>query len=244
MLSVRPAKERGHVNFGWLDSRHSFSFGGYHDPRHMGFGQLRVINDDRVAPGAGFETHPHRDMEIVSYVVDGAMEHRDSLGHGSVIRAGEVQRMTAGTGVLHSEFNHSATQPLRFLQLWLLPERRGLAPGYEQREFPREARAGELRLVVSPNGRDGSLRIHSPVEIHAGLLRTGEGARHALAPGRRAWLQVVNGSLELNGTPLHAGDGAALEDEPQLAIQATQAVEFLLFDMAAGPPAAAGTSRA
>jgi quercetin 2,3-dioxygenase len=232
MLTVRRAEERGHASFGWLDSHHTFSFGEYHDPAHMGFRTLRVINDDRVAPGAGFPSHPHRDMEIVSYVLEWALAHEDSLGHGSVIRPGEVQRMSAGTGIVHSEYNHSPTDPARFLQIWILPERRGIAPGYEQKEFPAAERQGRLRVVASRSGRDGSLVIHQDAEIHAALLDTGDQVTHALAPGRHAWVQMARGSARVNGTVLAEGDGAALSNEEVVRIEGVAGAEILLFDLA------------
>jgi redox-sensitive bicupin YhaK (pirin superfamily) len=232
MISVRPAEERGRANFGWLDSRHSFSFGHYHDPEHMGFGPLRVINEDRVSPGGGFETHGHRDMEIVSYVLEGGLEHKDSIGTGSVIRPGDVQRMSAGTGVRHSEFNHSQTAPVHFLQIWLLPEQEGLAPSYEQKNFAASEKQGKLRLIVSPTGRDGSLTIHQNAEIYAALLKEGDQIVHPLKPGRKAWLQVVQGSLDLNGQWLRTGDGAAVDDVPALTLGAhSDNTEILLFDL-------------
>jgi redox-sensitive bicupin YhaK (pirin superfamily) len=232
MITIRPAKERGRTAIDWLDSWHSFSFGDYYDPDHMGFRSLRVINDDRVAPGSGFGMHPHRDMEIVTYVLDGSLQHRDSLGTGSVIRPGEVQRMSAGTGILHSEYNPSPTEAVRLLQIWLLPERRGLKPGYEQRDFPAAQRQGRLRLVASPDGRDESVTIHQDADIHAALLGPGDRVAHRLRPGRHAWLQVARGSVTLNGKPLREGDGAAVSDEPGVEIAAEGPGEVLLFDLA------------
>jgi len=232
MISVRKAQERGHARHGWLESFHTFSFAGYHDPEHMGFRDLRVINEDRVQPKRGFGTHSHRDMEIVSYVLAGALEHKDSLGTGSVIRPGDVQRMTAGTGVSHSEFNHSASELVHFLQIWILPEREGLPPSYEQKHFPAEERADALRLVASPDGRDGSVRIHQEVELYAALLTAGATVAHTLRPGRHAWLQVARGSCALNGVPLEGGDGAAVSDEMALRITASSDAELLLFDLA------------
>ena len=235
-LRVRKADDRGRAQFGWLDSRHSFSFGQYHEPAHMGFGPLRVINDDRVAPGAGFDTHGHRDMEIISYVLEGAMEHKDSIGTGSVIRPGDVQRMSAGTGILHSEFNHSASEPVHFLQIWVLPEQTGLAPGYEQKAFPDADRRGRLRLVGSRDGRDGSVTIHQSVDLYAGLFDAGEQARFDLGEGRNAWVQVARGSVDINGQHLSAGDGAAIGEPGLIEIAGRQDGEILLFDMAAGRP--------
>lgn len=233
MIAVRKAEERGVARFGWLDSRHSFSFGHYYDPAHMGFRALRVINEDRVAPGAGFETHGHRDMEIISYVLDGALAHRDSLGSGSVIRPGDVQRMTAGTGIRHSEFNASKSEPVRFLQIWILPERQGLAPGYEQKTFPASEKRGRLRLVASRDGREGSVTLHQAVDLYAALSEPGTALSHRLAPGRHAWLQVARGAVTLNGEPLRQGDGAAVSGETELTIAAAEEdSEILLFDLA------------
>jgi hypothetical protein len=232
MITVRRAQERGHASHGWLESFHSFSFAGYHDPRHMGFRTLRVINEDRVAPGRGFGTHSHRDMEIVSYVLDGILEHRDSLGSGSRIRPGDVQRMSAGTGVSHSELNPSPTEHVHFLQIWILPEREGLAPSYEQKHFPSEERRGRLRLVGSRDGREGSIQIHQDVDLYATLLLAGESVTHALRPGRHAFLQLARGRCELNGIALEAGDGAAVSDERPLRLGGASDAELLLFDLA------------
>lgn len=232
MLHLRPSEARGHANFGWLDSRHSFSFGSYYDPAHMGFGPLRVINEDRVAPAAGFDTHGHADMEIVSYVLDGALEHKDSLGTGSVIRPGDVQRMSAGTGVRHSEFNASKTDPVHFLQIWVIPERKGLEPSYEQRHFPQAERRNALRLVASGNPRDGALNINQQADIHASLLDEGQTLEFTPEAGRRQWLQLASGELSVNGEQLRRGDGLAIQDEPSIRIEALDASEFLLFDMA------------
>ncbi len=230
-FTIRKAEDRGHARHGgWLDSRHTFSFANYYDPAHMGFGPLRVINDDRVAPGEGFGRHPHRDMEILSYVVEGSLEHRDSLGTGSVIRPGDVQRMTAGTGVAHSEFNGSKSDPVRFLQIWVIPERAGLQPGYEQKHFGDERRGG-LRLVASRDGREGSVTIHQDLDLHATVLAPGEAVTHTLAAGRQAWVQVEKGSVVLNERPLAEGDGAALRGVPTLELRATADAEFLVFDM-------------
>lgn len=230
MLNVRPAGERGHANHGWLDSWHTFSFSDYHDPRHMGFRALRVINEDRVAPRNGFGTHPHRDMEIVTYVLSGQLEHRDSMGSHGVIRPGEVQRMSAGTGVLHSEMN-PADEQVHFLQIWLLPAQRGLQPSYEQRVFGDE-RQGRLRLVASPDGEQGSVTVHQDVRLYATLLGRGEQVEHALAPGRHAWLQLARGAGTLNGVALRAGDGVAVSAEERLVLAATEPLEALLFDLA------------
>jgi redox-sensitive bicupin YhaK (pirin superfamily) len=232
MLVRRPAAERGHARHGWLDSRHTFSFADYRDPRHMGFRALRVINEDRVEPGQGFGTHHHEDMEILTYVLDGALAHRDSLGNGAAIRPGEVQRMSAGTGIDHSEFNDSQGELVHFLQIWILPERRGLAPGYEQLAFPLDARQGELLLVASRDGRQGSVTVHQDVTLWAGRLPAGTTVEHTLAPGRHAWLQVARGAVELNGQPLAAGDGVAASEESKLALVAREGCEVLLFDLA------------
>ncbi len=232
MIRIRHAAERGHADFGWLDSRHSFSFGQYHDPRHMGFGPLRVINDDRVAAGRGFGAHPHRDMEIVTYVLEGALEHEDSLGSGSVMRPGDVQRMSAGTGIRHSEYNHSATEPVHFLQIWIEPERTGLTPSYAQVHVEPADRQGRLVLVASRDGRAGSLSLNQDADIHVAALAPGEAVSHTAAAGRKLWLQVANGSVRLNGQSLAEGDGAALTDEPTLEIEGVEAAEILLFDMA------------
>src|SRR5688572_16519171 len=210
MIAVRKSAERGRANHGWLDSRHTFSFADYYDPQHMGFRALRVINEDRVQPGQGFGTHAHRDMEIVSYVLAGELAHRDSLGTGSVIRPGDVQRMSAGTGVTHSELNPSPRESVHFLQIWILPEKDGLPPSYEQRHFPAEERKGRLRLVASRDARDGSLRVHQDVDVYASLLGRGDAVTHALRPGRHAWLQLARGRCAVNGVALEAGDGAAV----------------------------------
>lgn len=229
---IRRSEERGSTNFGWLDSRHTFSFGGYYDPDHMGFGPLRVINEDRVAPGGGFPTHPHRDMEIISYVVEGALAHRDSTGASSAILPGDVQRMSAGAGVRHSEYNASEADPVHFLQIWIIPERQGLKPGYEQKTFPAEEKRGELRLVGSRDGREGSVVIHQDVDLYATLLEPGKAATRRLAAGRGAWVQVVDGELAVNGQTLHAGDGISISGAGELRLEARTATEALVFDMA------------
>ena len=231
MISVRRAGDRGHENYGWLDTQHTFSFGEYHDPRHMGFRALRVINEDRVKPESGFGTHSHRDMEIVSYVLEGELGHKDSMGTGSVIRPGDVQRMSAGTGVTHSEWNHSKTEFVHFLQIWLLPERRGIEPGYEQKTIPPEATHNQLRLVASADGREGSVTVHQDAEIHVARLDAGREVTHALRAGRHAWIQVARGAVDVNGTALAAGDGAAVSDEASVAIRAGEAAEILMFDL-------------
>ncbi len=233
MLAIRPAEERGVANFGWLDSRHTFSFGHYHDPRFMGFGPLRVINEDRVKPSQGFGTHGHNDMEIISYVLDGALEHKDSIGTGSIIRPGDVQRMTAGTGVRHSEYNASETDPVHFLQIWILPEKNGLKPSYEQKAFTAEEKRGQLRLVGSRDGREGTVTIHQDVDLYASLLADGESVSHEFAEGRYGWLQVARGSVRLEGKELTAGDGVALKDASGITIDGVDDAEILLFDMVA-----------
>lgn len=232
MMKIRRAHERGHANHGWLDTHHTFSFAHYYDPEQMGFRSLRVINDDTVSPGRGFGTHGHRDMEIVSYVLEGALEHKDSMGTGSVLRPGDVQRMTAGTGVSHSEFNHSADEPVHFLQIWILPERSGLTPEYEEKHFAEEEKRAQLRLIVSPDGRDGSLRLHQDASIYASILGDGETVHHDLPEGRHAWLQVAYGQLTVNGQPFATGDGVAFSDEARLTISGRSEAELLLFDLA------------
>jgi quercetin 2,3-dioxygenase len=232
VISIRRSEERGGGRQGWLDSRHTFSFGHYYDPKHMGFGPLRVINEDRVEPGSGFDTHGHHDMEIISYVLEGALEHKDSLGTGSVVRPGDVQRMSAGTGIRHSEFNPSPAEPLHFLQIWLLPNENGLTPGYEQKSFSDADKRGGFRLVASRDGREGSVRIHQDADIYASVLDAGGEVTRALAAKRKGWVQVTRGAIDLNGKRLQAGDGAAIENEPSIRIAAaTDAVEFLFFDL-------------
>ena len=232
MIHVRKSNERGHANHGWLDSHHTFSFADYYDPEAMGFRALRVINEDRVAPGQGFGRHGHRDMEILSYVLEGGLAHEDSSGGGGVIRPGDVQRMSAGTGVMHSEFNASRTEPVHFLQIWLLPGKRGVAPAYDQKNFPPEQRQGQLRLIASPDAAEGSLRINQDARVYTTLLGKGDTVSHALAPGRHAWVQVARGQVRLGGTVLSAGDGAALSEEASVTLSADEASEVLLFDLA------------
>jgi redox-sensitive bicupin YhaK (pirin superfamily) len=235
MMTIRRSAERGHGDHGWLDTRHTFSFADYHDEAHMGFGPLRVINEDRVAPGQGFGTHGHRDMEIVSYVLEGELAHRDSMGTGSVIRPGEVQRMSAGTGVRHSEENPSRERPVHFLQIWIVPDRAGHAPSYEQRAFPEAERRGRLRLVASPDGAEGSVRLHQDARLFAGLLGAGERAALPLAGGRSAWVQVARGAVSVNGQALAAGDGAALTGEAAVEVAGAGEgiAELLVFDLPA-----------
>ncbi|MEX2174430.1 MAG: pirin family protein [Pirellulaceae bacterium] len=232
MITVRKSADRGHLDHGWLDTFHTFSFGEYYDPAQMGFRSLRVMNEDRVAPGQGFGMHGHRDMEIVTYVLSGALEHQDNLGHGEALRPGELQRMSAGTGIRHSEFNPSATEPAHLYQIWLLPREPGLPPAYEQKAFASDERQDRLRLVASPDGANGSLTIQQDARLYLATLAPGSVARHALAAGRHAWLQVLRGAVELSGTPLATGDGAAIGQESTLSIAATQPAEVLLFDLA------------
>ena len=232
MIRVRKAAERGHFDHGWLDTYHTFSFGDYYDPAQMGFRSLRVINDDRVQPGTGFGMHGHRDMEIVTYVLDGGLAHKDSMGTASVIKAGELQRMTAGTGVRHSEFNPSDRERVHLYQIWLLPERRGLKPSYEQLAVGREENRGRFRLVASPDGAAGSLTIHQDARLYLASLLPGDGVAHRIEPGRAAWLQVLRGSVSVPGNDLAAGDGVAVTDENAIAVQANVPSEVLLFDLA------------
>ncbi|HEY2561357.1 MAG TPA: pirin family protein [Caldimonas sp.] len=239
MITLRKSSERGHADHGWLQSKHSFSFADYHDARHMGFGNLRVINEDRIAPGSGFGSHGHRDMEIVSYVLDGELAHRDSLGTGGggggasgIIRPGDVQRMSAGSGVQHSEFNHAANRTTHFLQIWIEPNARGIAPSYEQKRFDDAAKRGTLRLVASPDGRDGSVTIHADASISAALVDGDEAIERTLDPRRKTYVHVVRGSIDLNGTKLEAGDAAALVDERSLQISDGKQAEVLVFDLA------------
>ncbi|MDB4927950.1 MAG: hypothetical protein JWM10_434 [Myxococcaceae bacterium] len=232
MMTMRPAAERGHAQHGWLDSFHTFSFADYYDPAHMGFRALRVINEDRVQPKQGFGTHRHQNMEIVSYVLDGGLEHRDSMGTGSVIRPGDVQRMSAGTGVAHSEFNASQTDAVHFLQIWLQPAQAGIAPGYEQKTFTAAEKQGRLRLVASPDARDGSVTIHADARLYAGLFAAGERATLDLAAGRHAWVHVARGKARVNGRELGAGDAAALSDEAAVTVEGVDGAEVLVFDLA------------
>ncbi len=231
MLDIRRSEDRGRANFGWLNSRHTFSFGHYYDPSFMGFGPLRVINEDHVQPGRGFDTHGHSDMEIISYVLDGALEHKDSMGNGSIMRPGEVQRMSAGTGVRHSEFNASDTDEVHFLQIWILPERDGLEPSYEQKAFSTDEKRGKLRLVGSRDGRDGSVTIHQDVDLYATLLSEGDQVAHELADSRKAWVQVATGAAILNGKALEAGDGVAVAGPATIEVSGASDAEVLLFDM-------------
>ena len=231
MIDIIRSESRGHADHGWLNTRHTFSFAGYHNPAMMGFGHLRVINEDRIAGGQGFGTHPHKDMEIITYLIDGALEHKDSMGNGSVIRPGELQRMSAGTGVLHSEFNASDSEPAHLLQIWIIPESMGIEPGYEQKQFTNDEKRNTLRIVASRGGRDGSLGIHQDLDLYASVLEAGQALEHRFAPGRRGFLQLIRGELTVNGAEVHAGDGVAIEKESALTIESTEQAEFLLFDM-------------
>jgi redox-sensitive bicupin YhaK (pirin superfamily) len=232
MIRVRRASDRGHADHGWLDTHHTFSFADYYDPAHMGFRSLRVMNEDRVSPGAGFGMHGHRDMEIITYVLSGALEHKDSLGHGEVLRPGELQRMSAGTGIRHSEFNPSNSEPTHLYQIWLEPNSTGLPPSYEQRPFAEEGRRGQWQLVASPDAADGSLLIHQDARVLLSVLTAGETLNYDLAPSRHAWLQVLRGAVRLNSEPLQTSDGAAISEESRLTITTDAAAEVLLFDLA------------
>jgi redox-sensitive bicupin YhaK (pirin superfamily) len=231
MITVRNSSDRGHAEHGWLLSHHSFSFADYYDPQQMGWGKLRVINEDRVQPGKGFGTHGHKDMEIISYVLEGQLQHKDSMGNGTIIRPGDVQRMSAGTGVQHSEFNPSADALVHFLQIWIEPERHGTAPGYEQKVFTAADKRGRLRLLASRNGREGSVTVHQDADLYASLLSAGEQVSHQIAPGRIAYLHLVKGAVRVNGTQLTTGDGAKIKDEQDLIIVASEDAELLLFDL-------------
>ncbi|MDH3303606.1 MAG: pirin family protein [Gammaproteobacteria bacterium] len=231
MLEIIESESRGSADHGWLRAKHTFSFAEYQNPERVQFGKVRVINEDRIAPGKGFGTHPHRDMEIVTYVIDGAIAHKDSMGNGTVIQAGEIQRMTAGTGVQHSEFNHSQDTELHLLQIWIYPEKNGLEPGYEQTRFPREEKLNRLRLVGSRDGRDGSITIHQDVDLYASILEAGNEVSLDLRPDRKVFVQIVEGDINVNGQKLSAGDGAQIQDERVLQISALTEAEFLVFDM-------------
>lgn len=231
MLTLRKAEERGHANHGWLDTYHSFSFADYYDSEHMGYGPLRVINDDRIHPGRGFGMHPHRDMEIITYILDGELSHKDSMGNGSVIRRGDVQRMSAGTGVLHSEFNASDTTPVHLLQIWIEPERRGIAPGYEQKHYTDAEKRGRLVPIVSGNEAAGSVTIHQDARVYAGIVGSGEAVRHALAADRKAYVHVATGAATVNGQRLNAGDAVKVAGERQIDIGGDPEAEVLVFDL-------------
>lgn len=233
MLTLRPSQDRGHADHGWLRSFHSFSFAGYYDPRHIGWGNLRVINEDRIAAGTGFGTHGHRDMEIISYVLSGELAHKDSMGNVKGIPPGDVQRMSAGSGVMHSEFNHAPGQVTHFLQIWIEPNVRGIAPSYEQKSFSDAEKRGRLRLVASPDGADGSVTIHADASLYAGLFDGAERAQLALAPGRKAYVHLIRGALQVNGQPLGGGDAALLDNEPSVVLEGGRDAEVLVFDLAA-----------
>ena len=232
MIQIRKSDDRGHANHGWLDTHFTFSFADYHDPKHVHFRTLRVMNDDRVAGGGGFPMHPHRDMEIVTYVLEGALEHRDSMGNGSVIKPGDIQYMSAGTGVTHSEFNASKTEPVHLYQIWMFPEKQGLKPAYGQKNFSEAEKRGKLRLLVSADGRDGSVKIRQNNDLYATVLRDGESVKHALKPERYAYVQVARGTVKLNGTKLDEGDGAAISEEQAIELTGVKDTEVLLFDLA------------
>jgi redox-sensitive bicupin YhaK (pirin superfamily) len=232
MIQIRKSDERGHANHGWLDTHFTFSFADYDDPEHVHFRTLRVMNDDRVAGGGGFPMHPHRDMEIVTYVLEGALEHRDNMGNGSVIKPGDIQYMSAGTGVTHSEFNASETEPVHLYQIWMFPEKQGLKPAYGQKNFSEAEKRGKLRLLVSPDGRDGSVRIRQDNDLYATVLGAGEKVKHELKPDRHAYVQVARGSVTLNGTKLQEGDGAAISNEKTVELTGADKAEVLLFDLA------------
>lgn len=234
MLEVRKSKDRGVAEHGWLSSRHSFSFASYHDPEHMGFGPLLVINEDRVQPGRGFGAHDHKDMEIISYVLDGALEHQDSMGSGSVIRYGDVQRMSAGTGVTHSEFNHSRSQPVHFLQIWIRPRKQGLTPSYEEKHFEPESKKGKLRLIASPDGRDASASIHQDAFVYASILDGADRLEYRFADARCGYLHVALGAVTVNGVRLQAGDAVKLVNEPDIVVSDASQAEILLFDLPSG----------
>lgn len=231
MFTIRKANERGHADHGWLNTYHTFSFADYYDPEHMGFRDLRVINEDRVLAGEGFPTHPHRNMEIISYVLEGALEHKDSMGNGSVIVPGEVQRMSAGTGITHSEFNHSRSELVHFLQIWIMPDRDGVTPGYEQKFFPDEEKRGKWRLIASADGREDSVSIHQDVNLYAALIEAGEVVVHSIPQNRHAWLQVIRGHVVVNGRKMSHGDGLAVSREERLTVAGDVAAELLLFDL-------------
>lgn len=231
MLKLRKNNDRGRAHFGWLESRHTFSFGHYRDPHHRGFRTLRVINEDRVSPGAGFEEHGHANMEILSYVIDGALEHKDSLGTGSVIRPGELQRMSAGTGIRHSEFNYSQNAPVHFLQIWIIPDAKNITPGYEQKDFGGQLN-GQLKLIASRDAREGSVTVHQDVDVYASRLENNQHLSHHFSKGRHGWLQIVHGSIEVEGQTIQAGDGLSISDKNEITVKAQDASEFLLFDLA------------
>jgi quercetin 2,3-dioxygenase len=232
MIAIRPAQERGHAEHGWLNTYHTFSFANYYDPNYLGFRSLRVINEDRVTAGAGFGTHGHRDMEILTYVLDGTLEHKDNIGNGSIIQPGEVQRMSAGTGIFHSEFNPSTINPVHFLQIWIIPNEKGIKPSYEQQKFALEKTSETLQLIASQTGENGSVTVHQDVKLYAGFLEANARLSYSLNPKRHAWIQVARGAIEVNGVTLNTSDGAAISEESELNLVATQKAEILLFDLA------------
>ena len=231
MITIRKANERGHVNHGWLDTYFTFSFAEYHDPKHVRFGTLRVINDDTIAPGGGFGTHPHNDMEIITYVLEGALEHKDSMGATGVIHAGEIQKMTAGSGITHSEYNHSKTDPIHLLQIWIFPSEKGLEPSYEEKSFSDENKRGRLCPIVSPDRREGSLEIHQDAVVYASILGKDETVEHVIEPGRRVWIHVARGQVRLNDIDMDGGDGAAVTGEPRIVLTGKNHGEILVFDL-------------
>jgi redox-sensitive bicupin YhaK (pirin superfamily) len=231
MIAIRQAQERGHAEHGWLNTYHTFSFANYYDPNYLGFRSLRVINEDRVTAGAGFGTHGHRDMEIITYVLEGALEHKDNIGNGSIIQPGEVQRMSAGTGIFHSEFNPSTTNPVHFLQIWIIPNKKGIKPSYEQQKFALEKKSGTLQLIASPSGEKESVTVHQDVKLYAGILEPNDRISYSLAPKRHVWIQVTRGAIEVNGVTLNTSDGAAISEENELNLVAKEKAEILLFDL-------------
>ncbi len=232
MINVRKSQERGHANHGWLDTYHTFSFANYYDPNYLGFRSLRVINEDRVSPGAGFDTHGHRDMEIITYVLEGALEHKDSIGNGSIIQPGKVQRMSAGTGISHSEFNPSQTDAVHLLQIWILPDIKALEPSYEEKIFDLDKVSGGLQLIAAPHGKNGAVTVHQDLNLYTGILEAENSLSYQLQPQRYGWIQVARGKVDLNGISLRSGDGAAISEETSLVVEATEDTEFLLFDLA------------
>lgn len=232
MINIRKSEDRGHANHGWLDTYHTFSFANYYDPNHLGFRSLRVINEDRVSPGSGFGTHGHENMEIITYILEGELEHKDSIGNGSIIQPGEVQRMSAGTGILHSEFNHSQTNPVHLLQIWIVPDQKGLQPSYEQKSFSSTNTSVHLKLIAAPEGKNGIVIVHQDVNLYAGILERGTLINHSLLPQRHAWIQVARGAITVNDIPLETGDGAAISEETKIVIESRQKSEILLFDLA------------
>lgn len=231
MITLRPAKERGYANYGWLESNHTFSFANYYDPEHMGFRNLRVINEDRVAPGGGFDTHGHRDMEIITYILEGALEHKDSIGNGSIIKPGEIQKMSAGTGILHSEYNASQSDRVHLLQIWITPNQRGIAPNYQQQKIDLDQASGKFKLIAAPAGKNSDVTLTSDAEIYVSMLKPGDKVDYEIKPGRHGWLQVTRGAIKLNDLTLNTGDGAAISDIDKISLTAVENAEILLFDL-------------